>query len=131
MFEKIKIKNEIHAIIIRNNYSKSGINFFTPNNFSMQLGYMKRPKNYQVIPHIHLIKKKIVKDFNEVLFVKKGKMVIKFFNRKKEFIKKKILKTGDIIFLCSGGHGIKMLEESEIIEVKQGPYTSDLDKKRF
>ena len=131
MVEKIKINNELYAIIIRSNYNKSGIDFFTPNNSSMQLGYMKRPKNYEVIPHVHLIKKKIIKDFQEALFIKKGKIVVKFFNKKKVFFKKKILKSGDVILICSGGHGIKMLEETEIIEVKQGPYTQDLDKKRF
>jgi hypothetical protein len=34
-----------------------------------------------------------------------------------------------VILLSTGGHGFEMLEESELIEVKQGPYLDD--KKRF
>ena len=41
------------------------------------------------------------------------------------------MKTGDVILLVSGGHGFEMLEESEIIEVKQGPYAGEEDKVRF
>jgi hypothetical protein len=33
--------------------------------------------------------------------------------------------------LAHGGHGFTMLEESEIVEVKQGPYSGDVDKTRF
>ena len=42
-----------------------------------------------------------------------------------------VLNKGDVILLAYGGHGLYMLEESEIIEVKQGPYADDLDKIRF
>ena len=43
----------------------------------------------------------------------------------------RILYTGDVILLSDGGHGFKMLEPSEIIEVKQGPYCGEMDKVRF
>ena len=33
--------------------------------------------------------------------------------------------------LVSGGHGFKVLEEVEMIEVKQGPYYGEQDKVRF
>ena len=39
--------------------------------------------------------------------------------------------TGDVILLASGGHGFQMIEQSEIIEVKQGPYVESLDKNKF
>ena len=38
---------------------------------------------------------------------------------------------GDIILLVSGGHDFLMLEDTEMIEVKQGPYAGDDDKERF
>ena len=41
------------------------------------------------------------------------------------------METGDVVLLAHGGHGFKMLEKSEIIEVKQGPYSDDNDKTRF
>ena len=33
--------------------------------------------------------------------------------------------------LVNGGHGFKVLQDIEMIEVKQGPYNSSLDKKVF
>jgi len=66
-----------------------------------------------------------------VLFIKSGKVRIDFFDDRQRYLESRILNTGDVILLAHGGHGFKMLEESEIIEVKQGPYTGDQDKERF
>ena len=43
----------------------------------------------------------------------------------------KILNKGDVILLVNGGHGFEMLEKTEMIEVKQGPYIDGKDKTRF
>ena len=44
---------------------------------------------------------------------------------------RRILQGGDVILLATGGHGFEVLEEIEMIEVKQGPYAGDQDKTRF
>ena len=44
MIEEIKFKDETLAMIIKNNFAKEGISFFTPDDFSQQLAYMKHPK---------------------------------------------------------------------------------------
>ncbi|MCC7051508.1 MAG: hypothetical protein IT239_07015, partial [Bacteroidia bacterium] len=54
-----------------------------------------------------------------------------FFDNKQHYIQSTILNAGDVILLSDGGHGFKMLEQSEIIEVKQGPYCGEQDKVRF
>ena len=44
----------------------------------------------------------------------------------------RILASGDVILLASGGHGIDIIKDAEIIEVKQGPYINEMvDKARF
>ncbi|MCB9361655.1 MAG: hypothetical protein H6587_09360 [Flavobacteriales bacterium] len=131
MIDYIKHNNSILAIIIRNNYSNDNIEFFTPGDFSQQLGYMKRPKGYSIEPHVHNIVERKVNLTQEVLYIKRGKIRVDFYNGERNYIESYILKTGDVILLASGGHGFKMLEESEIIEVKQGPYSEQLDKVRF
>ena len=48
-----------------------------------------------------------------------------------EYVCSRILESGDIIILAAGGHGFEMLEDTEIFEVKQGPYAGENDKTRF
>ena len=131
VMEKITYNNNIIAIIIRSDFKKEGIEFFTPNDFSQQLAYMNHPKGYKITPHTH---NKIIRSVFytlETLFIKKGKVKVDFYTKEKEFIKSRIIKTGDVILLASGGHGFTMLEQTEMIEVKQGPYSGDSDKTRF
>ena len=131
MIETIKSNDNILAIILRANYKSEGINFFTPNEFSQQLGYMNRPKGYEISPHLHNRVKRNVEFTNEVLIIKSGKVRVDFYDKHKKYLKSKILNTGDVILLVRGGHGFEMLEQSEMIEVKQGPYVDDNDKTRF
>jgi hypothetical protein len=67
----------------------------------------------------------------EVLFIKSGKVRVDFYDDEKKYIESRVLVSGDVILLAFGGHGFEMLEDSEIIEVKQGPYVGEKDKTRF
>jgi hypothetical protein len=129
--QKIYFQEEILAIIVKAEYQNSGINFITPQNFSQQLGYMFREKGYQIAPHIHRKIKREIHNTQEVLILKKGKVKINFYNDEKLFLESAIIQTGDIVLLASGGHGFEMIEDSEIFEVKQGPYLAEDDKEKF
>jgi mannose-6-phosphate isomerase-like protein (cupin superfamily) len=131
MIKKITHNDQLLALIIPKDFSETGIHFFTPEDFSQQLAYMKRPKNYTISPHVHNKVTREVTLTNEVLFVKSGKIQIDFYDQKKKYLESRILNAGDVILLAYGGHGLTMLEESEIIEVKQGPYAGEADKTRF
>ena len=66
-----------------------------------------------------------------MLFIKRGKLRVDFYDEYEDYLESRILNPGDVILLVSGGHGFKALEELEMIEVKQGPYSGDNDKMRF
>jgi len=131
MQEQIIHNNQILAIIIKNNYSNNGITFFTPDDFSQQLAYMNHPKGKIIQPHVHNVVKREVLYTKEVLFIKKGKIRTDFYSDEKEYICSRILEDGDIILLAAGGHGFEILEETEMFEIKQGPYAGENDKTRF
>ena len=131
MIETIKSNDSILAIILRANYKSEGIIFFTPNEFSQQLGYMNRPKGYEILPHLHNRVKRNVEFTNEVLLIRSGKVRVDFYDENKDYFISQILDKGDVVLLVRGGHGFEMLEESEMIEIKQGPYVDDNDKTRF
>lgn len=131
MIEQIIHNQQLLSIIIRNSYYKEGISFFTPNDFSQQLAYMNRPEGYGIDPHVHNVVPRNIELTQEVLFIKSGRVRVDFYDQERVYLESRILNAGDVILLAHGGHGFTMLEESEIIEVKQGPYTSDKDKTRF
>lgn len=131
MIEYIKNNLDLLAIIIRSNYSEDGINFFTPDDFSQQIAYMKHPKDKIIPPHVHNAVKREVHFTKEVLYIKKGKLRVDFYTENQNYLFSKLLNQGDFILLSEGGHGFKVLEELEMIEIKQGPYAGEMDKVRF
>lgn len=131
MIHKIHYNAQLLAIIVRNNYQSQGIEFFTPDDFSQQLAYMNRPKNYIIPPHVHNAVQRDVHFTQEVLVIRSGKVRVDFYDDNKNYLESSILEQGDVILLAYGGHGFIMLEDSEIIEVKQGPYAGEIDKIRF
>lgn len=131
MIEKIIHNNQIYAIIIRNDYSKDGVEFFTPNDFSQQLAFMKHPKGKIIQPHLHNVVTREVHYTKEVLVIRKGALQVDFYDDNKLYLESRTLNSGDIILLAFGGHGFKCLEDLEMVEIKQGPYLGDADKIRF
>ena len=127
----ISFNGLIYAVIVDGGFKKDGIEFFTPDDFSQQLAYMKRPKDYVIVPHVHNAVKREVVFTKEVLFIRSGKVRVDFYTDDKNYLESVVVSAGDVILLAFGGHGFEMLEESEIIEVKQGPYAGEMDKVRF
>lgn len=131
LIENIVHNGQIYAIIIKNEFNKEGVHFFTPPEFSQQLGYMHHQAGKKIEPHFHNAVERNVVYTQEVLVIKNGKLKVNFYDDDKQFITDRILKTGDVILLSNGGHGFEVLEELEMIEVKQGPFFGDADKTRF
>lgn len=119
------------ALVIRASYTAGGIEFFTDQDSSQQLGYMNRPAGYQVAPHHHKLVHRNVKATQEVLLVRRGSCRLDLYGTGHEVVRNAVLLAGDVVLLASGGHGLVMLEQTEIIEIKQGPYAGDQDKVRF
>ena len=132
MLEIIKDNDEIIAIILGHSYKQDGVNFLTPDDHSFQLAYMNRKKGDMVPAHYHKKNEKIITDTTEVLLVRSGKMKVTLFSSKLVPLKEFELGAGDLILMVSGGHRFEMLEQTELVEIKQGPYISkEKDKHIF
>ena len=119
------------ALIVRRSFRKDGIEFFTPGEYSQQIGYMNRPAGYVIPPHVHNPVERSVHYTKEVLFIRSGKVRVDFYDDAQNYLESRVLGPGDVILLAYGGHGFEMLEACEMIEVKQGPYAGESDKTRF
>lgn len=131
MIETVQEGETTLAIVIRHEYRAEGIEFFTPNTFSQQLAYMNRPSGYVIAPHVHNPVRREVQYTKEVLFIKSGRVRVDFYDEQRTYLRSLVLRAGDVILLAFGGHGFEMLEATEMIEVKQGPYAGEADKTRF
>lgn len=129
--EQIIDRNQLLAIIISRNFNKPGTHFFTPNHMSQQLGYMRHPVGKVIAPHIHKPVVREVQYTQEVLSIKRGKLRVDFYNNQQQYLNSRILEAGDVILLVTGGHGFEVLEEIEMIEIKQGPYVGEDDRTSF
>jgi mannose-6-phosphate isomerase-like protein (cupin superfamily) len=131
MVEEIRHGQDLLAIIIPHEYSGPGIRFFTPESFSQQLAYMQHPKGKVVQPHVHNPLPREVVLTQEVLFIKRGRVRVDFYDPYQNYCESRVLTEGDVILLASGGHGFEALDELEMIEVKQGPYAGEHEKTKF
>jgi len=124
-------QGELYCVILRDSFKSDSVVFFTPDSFSQQLGFLPHKKGNMIEPHRHKINKREILYTQEVLFLKEGKVRVNFYDKNHIYIGSEEIRGGDVILLCAGGHGFEILENSIMIEVKQGPYVGIDDKERF
>ena len=129
--EKIIFDEILFALIVRENFHRDGVFFFTDGSASLEMGYMSHPAGHIIKPHKHLPYLRQTPATQEVLFLKSGRLRINFFSNLDINIGNAELKSGDWILLLNGGHSFDILEPSILFEIKNGPYAGDKDKIRF
>lgn len=128
--EIISDDGAIIAIVVRKEHYEEGVNFISKDEYPLQLGVSIYKKGNKIKPHFHLEKDIIIDKIQEVVHIDCGKAIVNLYDSYDNNFKSVELSTGDTIFFIDGGHGFEMLEETKIIEVKQGPYDGKiLDKK--
>jgi hypothetical protein len=122
MIEKIEWNNKVLALILRADYEPEGVSFVTSLDNPLQLGILKHREKSEIKPHIHKSLPRTINEVQEVLHLEYGRVEAEFYEPAGNKIGGTILNSGDTVILLSGGHGFNILEESKMIEVKQGPY---------
>ena len=121
------------AIVFHGNGDyKPGIHFHTAGDAPLQVATMRRPVGSVVAPHRHReVRRTVSVQTQELLIVRAGRVRIDFFTSAGAEMGQSTLGPGDMVLLLRGGHGLQILEEAEIVEVKQGPYAGTDDKVYF
>ena len=119
------------GLIVRSWFSVSGIDFLTPDTFGQQVAYMNRPKGEIIQAHIHEPISRTLTGTQEVLYIRKGRIRVDFYESDRTYVSSMILEAGDLMLLNTGGHGFEVLEDIDMIEIKQGPFAEGRDKTRF
>jgi hypothetical protein len=131
MIKQITHQGQFIALVISSRFQQPGIKFFTPDDFSQQLAFINHPAGEIIQPHIHNSAPREVQYTQEVLFIRKGKLRVDLYSNQQEYLESCVIESGDVILLVNGGHGFEVIEEIEMIEVKQGPYIGGQDRTKF
>jgi len=115
-------------MIVRGSFRGGRYNFFTPDDFPLQLGQNFYPPGQTIDAHMHLPQERHVKRVNEFIYLVAGRLLLHLFALDRGHLKDVELASGDCVLLTAGGHGFEVLEESRLLEVKQGPYLGVQDK---
>jgi hypothetical protein len=119
------------AYIIRAEFSPQHTEFPTPPELNLQVGLVVYAAGGAVPPHLHLPLARSTVGTAEVLVVKKGRCLLDIYGDDKRLVATRELRVGDVMLMVGGGHGFRMLEDTVLLEVKQGPYTGLEEKERF
>lgn len=127
--EKIVKDGELLAIILRSVKTDNAVEFITPKEFGLQFGVHNRKKGDYVKSHSHVPFEMLENlSVQELLYVRKGKLSVGLFHKNKFY--KKIIVNSDEFIVLNTGHNVKFLEDTEMVEVKQGPYREKENEKK-
>lgn len=122
MIEHIMSGGRPVCYIIRAELSPKETTFLTPQTFNLQVGFVVYGAGGEIARHVHKSIERRIIGTSEVLVLKKGHCEIDIYNNERELIATRDLRKGDIVLMVSGGHSFRMLEETVLLEIKQGPY---------
>jgi uncharacterized protein YjlB len=131
MIETIGYRDRLIAYIVRASAASDETAFFTGDDATFQAGFVVYPAGGAVVPHVHKPIERTIVGTSELLVVRKGRCIVDLYGDDKALITSRELSAGDAILLIEGGHGFRMLEDTILFEVKQGPYGGVDEKERF
>ena len=129
--ELISWNDQPLTYIIRAEVAPDQTTFVTPTELNFQLGFIVYPARSEITRHVHKRLERHITGTSEVLVVRKGRCEVDVYNNERELVATRELRTGDVLLMVGGGHGFRMLEDTILLEVKQGPYPGVDEKERF
>ena len=129
--ETIVADGMVLAYIARTESVPGETRFLTPDDCNLQVGHVVYPGGSQIARHMHLPVERHLTGTTEVIVVQRGRCEVEVFDDRRTLVKSCELRMGDILIAVGGGHGFRVLEDTVLLEVKQGPYVAGGDKERF
>ena len=131
LIEKIERQDQLLAYIVRAAFDPRTTTFVTPPELNLQLGFVVYRQGGEVARHTHKPLERHLIGTSEVIVVKEGRCEIDVYDSDQQKVATRELGRGDVMLMVAGGHGFRMLEDTVLMEIKQGPYTGIDEKTRF
>jgi hypothetical protein len=129
--ETVEHNGQVFCILVRATPWPTQTEFYTPDDYNLQMGNVVYPGGSAIPRHSHRPVTRTVTGTSEVLVVQKGRMLIDLYDDDKNLVATHEMAAGDAVALVSGGHGFRLIEDTVLLEVKQGPYSGVQEKDRF
>ena len=130
--ERVEYEGRLHAIIVRTTLPHDGMNFVSREEDTLQLGVNHYSAGVSIRRHVHLPVEKVVTRIQEVIHIDSGKVLLELYSDTRMRFHETQLAGGDTVILLQGGHGFQVVEDTRIVEVKQGPFEgTQQDKELF
>jgi mannose-6-phosphate isomerase-like protein (cupin superfamily) len=124
-------KGQALCYVIRGNTSPEKTTFITPPDAKQQVGFIVYPKGGEIARHIHMPLERRIIGMAEVLVVRSGHCQIEIYDEQEKLVTVRDLYQNDVVLMVGGGHGFHIMEDTVLLEIKQGPYLGTQDKKLF
>jgi hypothetical protein len=105
--------------------------FLTPDDCNLQVGHVVYPAGGEIARHMHLPVKRSLTGTTEVLLMQRGRCEVDVYTEDRRLVATRELHAGDILIAVGGGHGFRVIEDTVLLEIKQGPYPGGAEKERF
>ena len=129
--EHIESGGRALVYIVRAELSPAATTFLTPTEFTHQVGLIVYPAGGEIRRHVHKPLERRITGTSEVIIVRRGRCELDIYDDDRSLVATRELRTGDVMLMVGGGHGFRMLEDTVLLEVKQGPYTGLSEKELF
>ena len=130
-FETVSFNGAVLGYILRAGWTPEQTTFLTPDELPFQLGCIVYLRDSTIAPHVHKPIQRSIIGTPEALWVKQGRCMVDFYNDQRDLVASREIGRDDFLLIVSGGHGFRMLEDTVLLEIKQGPYIGLEEKERF
>jgi len=129
--EIIQAGGQIFCYIVRRSFCPSHTTFITPPEARQQVGFIVYPADSTIKRHSHKALERHLVGMSEVLVVRTGHCRIEVYDDDHQLVAARDLYENDVALMVGGGHGFKIVEDTVLLEIKQGPYLGVNDKEVF
>lgn len=119
------------ATLVRAELRPRETTFVTSDDQTQQVGFVVYPAGGEIPRHSHRPLERHIAGTGEVLVVRAGRCELDVYSEERDLVATRELAAGDVAILVAGGHGFRMVEDTVLLEVKQGPYVGIEEKERF
>ena len=129
--EVISTNGKTLCYVIRAKIHPEKTTFITPPDNKQQVGFIVYPKGSVIARHSHRQLERHIIGMAEVLVVRSGHCQIEVYDDDRAMVALRDLYTNDVVLMVGGGHGFRVIEDTVLLEIKQGPYLGVDDKELF